>query len=196
MTDAATTAWTRNASDERAAANGCRFDAGRGAYVVWWVERYCRLYEGECAGQPLELKGCLDCGDYGLPHSWDFDAWDDDPTSPVHAAALERARRHCECLAAGHRVSWQYDCTMRLFGWVRFSERWQREVRRFRQGSLFLAKKNCKSPTLAAWGLYLLCGDGEPGQKVFFGAKDGQQARKISGEHAAQMVLRSPELSD
>jgi phage terminase large subunit-like protein len=77
---------------------------------------------------------------------------------------------------------WQYECTMRLFGWVRRSAKWGREVRRFRQASVWVPKKNKKSPTLAAWGLYLLCGDGEPGQKVFLAAKDGMQARKIAGE--------------
>src|SRR5262249_8851195 len=43
-------------------------------------------------------------------------------------------------------------------------------------------------------GLYLLCGDGEPGQKVFLGAKDGMQAREIAGKHAVEMMLASPEL--
>jgi phage terminase large subunit-like protein len=50
------------------------------------------------------------------------------------------------------------------------------------------------SPTLAAWGLYLLAGDGEQGQKVFITAKDGQQARGICGKHAVEMMLASPSL--
>jgi phage terminase large subunit-like protein len=50
------------------------------------------------------------------------------------------------------------------------------------------------SPTAAMVGLYLLIGDGEPGQKVFSAAKDGKQAQ-IVHNHAKQMVLRSPELN-
>ena len=144
--DHETKQWLRNAADERAAANGCRFDEARGQFVADWIERYARLYEGEWAGQPMRL------------------------------------------------MDWQLDCTLRLFGWVRHSDKWGREIRRFRAASIWVAKKNKKSPTLAGWGLYLLCGDGEPGQKVFFAAKDGTQARDIAGKHAVEMLMQSPEL--
>lgn len=146
MIDEVTKRWIRNASDERAAANGCRFDEGRGQEVVDWIQTYCHLYEGEYAGRKMEL------GD------------------------------------------WQYEVTMRLFGWVKFSLDWKREVRRFRKAGIWIPKKNAKSPTLAAWGLYLLCGDGEQGQKVYSAAKDGKQAM-ISHTHAMEMVRMSPELS-
>lgn len=145
--DATTKRWIKNVADERAAANGCAFDEGRGQYVVDWCRKYLRLYEGEHAGEPFEMR------------------------------------------------DWQYDATMRLFGWVKFSERWGRKVRRFTKAGIWVPKKNKKSPTLAAWGLYTLAGDGEQGQKVFFGAKDGSQAREIAGKHAIEMVLSSPELS-
>jgi phage terminase large subunit-like protein len=59
---------------------------------------------------------------------------------------------------------------------------------------VWIAKKNGKSPTLAAWGLYLLCADGEQGQKVYSVAKDGKQAM-IAHTHAIEMVRRSPALS-
>ena len=143
---AETKRWTRNVSDELAVANGCWFDEARGQEVVDWIERYCRLYEGEWAGQPMRV------------------------------------------------LVWGYDATMRLFGWQKQSERWSRSIRRFRQGVFFVPKKNKKSPLLAAWGLYLLVGDGEPGQKVYFGASDGAQAREISGKHAVEMVLASEDL--
>lgn len=146
--DTDTKDWIRNASDELAARAGCRFDGERARFVVDWIQDYCCLYEGDCAGQPLVLS------------------------------------------------DWQLECTMRLFGWVKWSEKWQREVRRFRQASIWIAKKNKKSPTLAAWGLYLLCGDGEMGQKVFLAAKDGKQAREIAGAHAVEMVRQSPELDE
>lgn len=144
--DAITKSWIRNASDERAAANGCRFNEDRGRHVIAFAAKYLRLYEGEYAGQPLVAR------------------------------------------------DWQIEATMRLFGWERWSERWQRWVRRFNAAGVWVPKKNKKSPTLAWWGLYLLCADGEAGQKVYFGAKDGTQAREIAGKHAVEMVKASPEL--
>lgn len=89
---------------------------------------------------------------------------------------------------------WQADCAMRLFGWVKMSARWKREVRRFREALIGKPKKNKKSPTVAWWDLYLLDGDGEPGQNVYTAAKDGQQARIVQG-HAIKMVQASPTLS-
>lgn len=92
-------------------------------------------------------------------------------------------------------TDWQADCTMRVFGWVKHSPRWKREVRRFREVLIGKPKKNKKSPTVAWWDLYLLDGDGEPGQNVYTAAKDGQQA-KIVQEHAIKMVKASPTLSE
>lgn len=147
MTDTTTKRWTRNASDERAAAAGYTFDESWGQFVVDWMYEHLCLYEGEWAGQPFE---CVD---------------------------------------------WQYEATMRMFGWKKHSGRWGREIRRFRKASVWLSKKGKKSPTLAAWLLYLLAGDGEQGQKVFLAAKDGQQAREIAGKHVVEMVMASPQLS-
>lgn len=90
-------------------------------------------------------------------------------------------------------VDWQLEVTQRMFGWVIDDEEIGRTVRRFRKASLWVPKKNKKSPTLAAWGLYLFCGDGEQGQKVFTGARDGKQAL-IAHTHAMMMVKQSPEL--
>lgn len=132
------------------------------------------------------LRGCHECREYGLPVGEPRDDWQD--------VYLERAARYAACVAAGHRVDWQYDVTMRMFGWLRPVEGTGEWIRRFRQASIWVAKKNKKSPTLAAWAHYLLSGDGEPGQCVFLAAKDGQQARKIAGEHAVQMLERSDEL--
>ncbi len=143
--DSTTKDWIRNVSDELAAKNGCRFDLERANQAKDWIETYCRLYEGDFAGQNIKL------------------------------------------------VDWQYEAIMRIFGWVKYSHDWKRVVRRFRKGSVWVPKKNKKSPTLAAIGLYLLCGDGELGQKVFSGAKDGGQAM-IAHKHALEMVRQSPEL--
>lgn len=146
-TDRETKRWIRNAADERAAADGMRFDAERGQFVCDWIENYCCLYEGAKAGEPLKL------------------------------------------------LAWQRDFVMRLFGWVQWSEDWGEWVRRFNRASLWAAKKNGKSPFLAALGLYLLAGDGEQGQKVYAAAKNGEQA-KIAQRHAMMMVEQSPALAD
>lgn len=91
-------------------------------------------------------------------------------------------------------IAYQRDFLMRLFGWVRRSEEHGGEwIRRFTRASLWCPKKQGKSPTLAAIGLYLLCGEGEQGQKVYAGAKNGDQAR-IAQQHAYAMVEQSPEL--
>jgi phage terminase large subunit-like protein len=140
--------WSRNKSDELAIANGCVFDEERALFAVEWIQDYCRLWEGDKAGEPMIL------------------------------------------------MDWQYDATMRMFGWVRWSDKWGRWIRRFREVDVYIPKKNGKSPTASVWGLYLLCGDGESGQKCFFGAKDGKQARDIVGKHVINMIEQSPTLTD
>ncbi len=107
---------------------------------------------------------------------------------------------HC-CLYEGDYAGkpivlmpWQRDCLMRLFSWERFSVKWNRWVRRYKKLSLWVSKKNGKSPLLAAIGTYLTFGDGEQGQKFFFCALDGKQAQ-IAFTHAIEMVSRSPKLN-
>jgi phage terminase large subunit-like protein len=88
---------------------------------------------------------------------------------------------------------WQLDATLRMFGWVWESPDWGL-IRRFRRAGIWLPKKGGKSPTLAAWGLYLFVGDGEPGQKIYSAARDGKQAM-IAHRHAMAMVEMSPALN-
>jgi phage terminase large subunit-like protein len=113
---------------------------------------------------------------------------------------IDWAKENCvlwEGDAAGQpliAVDWQYDCAMRLFGWVKPSEKYKRLIRRFREALIGKPKKNKKSPTVAWWMLYLLDGDGEPGQNCYTAAKNGQQA-KIVQNHAVNMVRSSPTLS-
>lgn len=144
--DKLTKRWIRNESDEKAVANGCRFDEARGQFVIDWAAHNLVLWEGEAAGQPLIA------------------------------------------------TDWQADCTLRLFGWVKHSKRWDRKVRRFREALIGKPKKNKKSPTVAWWMLYLLDGDGEQGQNCYSAAKNGDQA-KIVQNHAIKMVQASPTLS-
>lgn len=144
--DAETRNWLRTKADEKAAKAGMRFDTERGAFVCDWIERYCCLYEGDRAGQPLELYPA------------------------------------------------QREFVMRLFGWVRWSDEWGGWIRRFTKASIWAAKKNGKSPLAAAYNLFMLAGEGEPGQKVYMMAKDGTQAR-IAQNHAINMVAQSPALA-
>jgi phage terminase large subunit-like protein len=90
---------------------------------------------------------------------------------------------------------WALECTMRLFGWVRWSKDWGRWVRRFRRGDVFTPKKQGKSPQAAAWSIYLTMGDGEQGQNVYATARDGGQAM-IMWTHGRMMVEASPALRD
>ncbi len=90
-------------------------------------------------------------------------------------------------------MPWQRDIVMRLFGWVKYSTMFKRWIRRFRRAAIFLPKKSGKTPLNAAIGLYLLCGDGEQGQKVYLSARDGKQAL-IQFSHAEAMVNFSPPL--
>ena len=88
---------------------------------------------------------------------------------------------------------WQYEYFMQLFGWLHRSEEHNAWLRRFTHAGIWIAKKNAKSPTLAATGLYMLIGDGEMGQKCYSVARDGKQAR-IAHNHAIEMVKMSPTL--
>jgi len=185
MTDRITQLWTRNRSDEIAVANGCWFDVSRAAWAVWWIERYCRLYEGEWAGENMLLRsGCPDV-DCQILEEWDDGG---------EQMSIARADRYSQWIESGKSGDWQYECFMRLFGWVKHSKRWSRTVRRFTAASIWIPKKQKKSPSLAAIGVYLICGDGESGSKSFGCAKDGNQAG-IAMAHAIAMIEQSPELS-
>jgi phage terminase large subunit-like protein len=89
----------------------------------------------------------------------------------------------------------QREFFMRMYGWVRWSDEWQQWIRRFTHITFLAAKKNGKSPAAAAHNLYMLCGDGEQGQKVYQAAGNGEQA-KIAQMHAINMVKQSPKLRD
>ena len=183
--DSLTKSWIRNEADAKAAANGYRFDIDRAAWPIWFIGRYCRLYEGSHAGEPLVLRGA---------HSMPLEASQDTWNGGGRDATVKMLNEYSKRFAAGEPVDWQLDVVARLFGWVKFSERWKEETRRFNKGAVFIGKKNKKSPTLAAIAVYLMCGDGEPGMKVFLCAKNLDQAKDIAGTHALNMISSSEEL--
>lgn len=88
-------------------------------------------------------------------------------------------------------LPYQRDFFMRLFSWVRWSNKWRGWIRRFTHGALWAAKKNGKSPLAAAFNLYMASGDGEQGQKVYMMANGGQQAR-IAQKHTVKMIQQMP----
>ena len=181
-----TTRWCRDASDQLAMRNGCWFSWKRASYAVWWIERFCNLYEGAYAGQPMRLRGL-----HSVPVTWDVPRrWDADAEAVYYQRMLDYLDGH----AAGEPCDWQYEFHMRQYGWVRYSPHWSRPIRRYRSGSAFVPKKSKKSPSLSANALYLSCGDGEPGNHVGLAAKDGNQVKENMATHIMKMIERSPEL--
>ena len=89
-------------------------------------------------------------------------------------------------------VRWQIPNTMRTYGWLRWSTKANRFIRRHTRATTIISKKNAKSPTLGAHALFLGCGDGEQGQSVYLMARDGAQARRTSGKHMLKMCQHSP----
>lgn len=86
-------------------------------------------------------------------------------------------------------LDWQRDdIMMPLFGWKRPDG-----YRRFRVAYIEIPKKNGKSTLASGVGLYMLCGDGEPGAEIYSAAVDQQQASIVHGE-AINMIEASPVL--
>ena len=81
-----------------------------------------------------------------------------------------------------------------LMGTVRYSEQYQRYVRRYNQAWIEVARKNGKSELLAGLALYLLAYDGEESAEVYGAAKDREQGR-IIWNVAARMCQISPRLN-
>ncbi len=139
-----------------------------------------------------------------LPPSSDPAPWVRDASDTLALAAgcyfsIESARRAIEFVERFCRLSdrpgpltlmfWQRDFVARLFGWRRADG-----TRRFRSASLFVPKKNGKSPLMSAVALFLLLADGEPAPRIHINAVDREQASIVFNESAA-MVGASPALN-
>lgn len=105
---------------------------------------------------------------------------------------FRRFLRHSKGSHAGkpfELIDWQRENLIDpVFGWKR-----PNGMRRFTRVYCELPKKNGKSTIAAGIGLYMLCGDGEKGSKVFSAASDRDQA-KIVHDEAVNMVDTSPAL--
>lgn len=94
-------------------------------------------------------------------------------------------------------IPYQREFVMRGFSWIYkaddlIDDPW---IRRFSVMNLLAAKKNGKTPFLAALELYATCADGEQGNNVYNSAKNGKQAGRAQG-FAISMVEMSPLLSE
>jgi len=85
---------------------------------------------------------------------------------------------------------WEQAIIANLFGWKRPDG-----LRRFREGFVFVPRKNGKTTFGAGIILYVETCDGEPGAEIYSSAKDRAQARLIF-EPVKRMTLASPELSE
>lgn len=83
---------------------------------------------------------------------------------------------------------WQKAFISALFGFVDSSGN-----RKYREGFLYVARKNGKSTLLAGLALYCLVADGEGGAEVYTAATKKEQARIIFDE-CCNMVKQSPDL--
>ncbi len=84
---------------------------------------------------------------------------------------------------------WQHFVIGSLYGWVHKDT----GIRRFREGLIFIGRKNGKSTLISGLSLYSFSKDGENGADVFLLANTKQQAGIIFDE-AKAMVKKSPKL--
>lgn len=182
--DKLTRRWIRCRADEVAVEQGARFNLEAASFMIWWVERHCRLYEGKEG--PLIMYSIADQPDWEVPPVFD---WSDDDFRKLYE---RRCDWHLRMFESGEHLDWQYEAHMRIYGWQLFSEFHGRNVRRFRDVSIFISKKNKKSPTMAANAMYLTLGDGEQGAKTFLLSKTGKQVRENACRHIFEMWKRSP----
>ncbi|EIT85917.1 phage-terminase large subunit [Fictibacillus macauensis ZFHKF-1] len=85
---------------------------------------------------------------------------------------------------------WQHFCVGSLYGWVHKDTR----LRRFKEGLIFVARKNGKTTLTSGLSLYAAAKDGEKGARVFQLANSKEQAREMFEECKA-MVESSPLLN-
>lgn len=200
--------WVRGPNDELAIRNGCWFDAERAAWACYWMETQLSLYQAPFEGQPIRFLTCADDPVYydellDIELQWDVPAaWEE--ALPFY---MDRMRYHNRMYAEGRFMHWHGEAVFQVYGWVRHSQDSRphfrdrstgkgKVVRRFREADVWCAKKNGKSPFTSANGLYLLCGDGEGGAQVGFGASDLGQAKKTIGENAFKMAGTSASLAE
>ncbi|WP_337177671.1 terminase large subunit [Paludisphaera sp.] len=86
---------------------------------------------------------------------------------------------------------YQQDFIWRLYGWVHPDT----GLRRVREAYWEVGKKNAKSPTIAALGLYHLIADGENAPEIYINAAARFQTKPVY-DTVSQMVRQNPEMLD
>ncbi|WP_396265865.1 terminase large subunit [Halobacillus shinanisalinarum] len=84
---------------------------------------------------------------------------------------------------------WQHFIIGSLYGWVHKDT----EIRRFREGLIFIGRKNGKSTMISGVSNYAVAKDGENGADIYLLANSKQQSGIIF-EEAKAMVKKSPQL--
>jgi phage terminase large subunit-like protein len=84
---------------------------------------------------------------------------------------------------------WQHFVVGSLYGWVHKDT----GVRRFREGLIFIGRKNGKTTMISGLSNYAVSKDNEPGARVYVLANTKQQAGELFDESRA-MVQKSPQL--
>lgn len=85
---------------------------------------------------------------------------------------------------------WQHFCLGSLYGWVHMDT----GIRRFREGIIFVGRKNGKTTLISGTSNYAVSQDGEAGARVYLLANAKDQAKLLFDESKA-MVEASPVLS-
>ncbi len=89
---------------------------------------------------------------------------------------------------------WQMAIVANLFGWVAWSKKWRRWVRRYREALIYVARKSGKSPLCAGIGLFELLEGEEQGQQDYLAANSREQAGKLF-RYAKGMVKNNPDMA-
>ena len=148
-----------------------------------------------------KIRGKTACGS---PHKWVRNAsderairdgcWFDENQAAYVVKWFSKYLRHSIGRFAGKPfkpLQWQIDEILYpIFGWIDKSKR-----RRFRESFIEVPKKQGKSTLCSGIGLYMLCGDGEPGDRVFSAANNKEQAAIVHSS-AIAMVQSSDLLSE
>lgn len=122
--------------------------------------------------------------------------WFDSKAAQHAIGFIQDVLTHVEGALAGKPFKlelWQQSFVANLFGW-KCKDEFGREVRRYREALLFVARKNGKTPLVAAIALYVFFQDKEPGQQDFIAASDREQAALLFRQ-AKGMVDNEPLLS-
>jgi phage terminase large subunit-like protein len=120
------------------------------------------------------------------------DCWFDEAAGQRAVDFFHECLTHTKGKWAGkplHLEWWQQAIIANLFGWKRPDG-----TRRYREGLIYVPRKNGKTQLVAGIACLVLFCDNEPGAEIYSAAADEEQAR-IAFAMAKQMVLQEPALA-